>query len=293
METAGPYERPTVVVASSVDPVASRVADRWGTPPATGGSVEGTPIRQLAPSVFLLKRPGPHIHDERLDRRLPPTLREQRPTLVFPSIHRSEQGLPCLTVHPLGNLGPSAEVGGQPRTVVPTDPARMVATLRSLSEDGAAHGLAATFEATHHGPELGLPAYFVEIGFGDRSEPPPEAVELLAEVIARIEPEGHDRVAVGIGGGHYAPHFTDLALRRRWSFGHIVSRHALESLDDATARAVYAATPGAEGLLYARSADQAVPSLRGLAPRRKDSDAPPRERGDVGISRAGSPASGT
>jgi D-tyrosyl-tRNA(Tyr) deacylase len=284
---------PILVVVSAPDPVASRVAERWGTPPATGAIVDGAPIRQLAPSVLLLKRPGRHIHDERLDRRLPSAVVDQRPTLVFPSIHRSEQGVPCLTVHPLGNLGPTAEVGGRPRTVVPTDPRRMASTLRTLRERGERSGLAATYEATHHGPELALPGYFVEIGFGDLPEPPLEAVRVLAESIPTVEPDAADRVAVAIGGGHYAPHFTDLTVRRRWAFGHIVSRHSLDGLDRPTAEAVVAATPGSEGFVYSRAADQVHPALQGLAARKKDTDAPPRERPDGPISRAGSPASGT
>ncbi len=161
--------------------------------------------------MLLLRRPRPHIHDERLDASLPRELLAQRPTLLFPSIHRSEQNVPCLTVHPLGNPGARSDVGGKPRTLVPTDPPRMGAALRALASRGAAVGLAATFEATHHGPELALPSFFVEIGYGTLSEPPPEAVRILAEEVPRIEVEAGDRVAMAVGGGHYAPHFTDLS----------------------------------------------------------------------------------
>lgn len=282
-----------LVVVSEDDPVAPRVAELWGTPPSTGDVVDGAPIRRLSDDTWMLRRPGFHIHDERLDLRLPPALRDGRPTLLFPSVHKSEQNVPCLTVHPLGNLGPSAEVGGRPRTVVPSDPRRMASTLRALAEAGAPHGFPATFEATHHGPELGLPTLFVEIGYGALPDPPPEAVRILSRVIRQVALDDGDRIALAVGGGHYAPHFTDLVLRRRWAFGHLVSRHALEELDRPTAAAALAGTPGAEGIVFARAADQEHPALRGLAPRLRDSDAPVRERGSAALSRAAAGASGT
>lgn len=265
-----------VVVVSESDPVAPLVARHWGTLPSTGEFVDGVPLRRLNDVTLLVRRPGRHVHDERLDLRLPPAVRSDRPVLVFPSVHRSRENVVCLTAHPIGNLGPTAELGGRPRTVAPADARSMTAVLRSLAEAGAKEGLDTTFESTHHGPELELPAFFAEVGYGTAAGPPEPAVRILARVLAEIVPDPRDRVAVGAGGGHYAPHFTDLALHRAWAFGHIVSRHALEGLDAETARAVYRETPEAEGLVYARAADASHPALIGLAPRLRDSDAPAR-----------------
>jgi D-tyrosyl-tRNA(Tyr) deacylase len=267
-----------VVVISMTDPVAPLVAREWGTPPATADLVDGVPLRELGPGIFELRRPGPHVHDEGLDLRLPGALRARRPTLVFPSIHRSEQKIVCLTVHALGNLGARAELGGRPHTVTPADPRTMVQVLRGLSVGSAPEGLTATYEATHHGPELGVPGFFVEIGYGDLPEPPRPAVRLLSRVLRELAPDEDDRVALAIGGGHYAPHFTDLALRRRWAFGHIVSRHALEGLTAPTARAAYDGTDGAKGILFARAQDVGHPALEGLGPRLRDAEAAIRER---------------
>jgi D-tyrosyl-tRNA(Tyr) deacylase len=271
-----------LVVLSGTDPVASRVGERWGALPATGAIVDGVPIRKLADGVYSLRRAGPHVHDERLDLSLPPELVRRGLTLVFPSIHKSEQNVPCLTVHPLGNPGPRAEVGGRPRVLVPTDPLRMGWTLRALSARAAEEGLSATYEATHHGPELALPAFFVEIGFGLLPEPPTAAVRILADEIPRISVENGERIALAVGGGHYAPHFTDLAVRRRWSFGHIVSRHALAELDSSTARMAYEQTVGAEGIVYARAEDAGHRALRELGPRLRDGQAAGRAKGSEG-----------
>jgi len=270
-----------VVIVSEVDPVAGAVSTGWGTLPASGGHVDGAPLRRLNEKVLVVRRPGAHIHDEGLDLRLPTALREARPTLVFPSIHRSERNVPCLTVHPLGNPGPRAEVGGRPRKLVPTDPRRMTAALRLLDEGAGPLGWEATYEATHHGPEVGLPSFFIEIGYGELSQPPPEAVRLLTDVIPRIVVDSADRVALGVGGGHYVPHFTELALRRSWAFGHLISRHALEELDRTTAAEAYAGTPGTEGVLFARAQDARHPVLEGLGPRLREQDAPLRKRDDA------------
>lgn len=270
-----------LVVASEADPVARAALPYWGTPESIGEHVEGVPIRRLSPSVGLLRRPELHIHDEHLDRRLSTALRAARPTLVFPSIHRSERGDRCFTVHPLGNLGDDAEVGGSPRAVVPSDGRRMTDALRRLDAVGHEVGLPATFEATHHGPALELRAFFAEIGYGDDPAPPERAVRRLAEVLPEIQPSPEDRLAVGVGGGHYAPHFTDLALKRRWSFGHLISRHALAGLDVAGATAVRRATEGAAGAIFARAADAATPVGAAFGPRLAEGEAarraPPAE----------------
>jgi D-tyrosyl-tRNA(Tyr) deacylase len=281
-----------LVVVSEPDPVASAVAARWGTPESVGASVDGVPIRALAPGVGMVKRATLHVHDERLDERLPSVVRDVGPTLVFPSIHRSEQNIECLTVHPLGNPGPSAEVGGRPRTLVPTDPGRMVDALRRLAELARGSGRVVTYEATHHGPQLGLPAFFVEIGYGSAPRPAADAVAMLAEVLPRLSVDPADRPAVAIGGGHYAPHFTDLARKRRWAFGHILSRHALEVVDPATARAAWALTPGAIGAVYARAEDARRTVLSGLGPRAREADAPRRDERAT-VTSASRSASGT
>jgi len=272
-----PLRAEAVVIVSEEDPVASAVAERWGTLAASGGHVDGSPLRRLNDRMLVLRRPLLHIHDEGVDGRLPVTVREGRPTLIFPSIHRSERNVPCVTVHPLGNPGARAEVGGRPRTLVPTDPRRMTNALRLLGEGAVSFNWGATYEATHHGPAVQLPAFFIEIGYGELAAPPVEAVRLLADVIPRVEPDTLDRVALGVGGGHYAPHFTDLARHRRWAFGHLLSRHALLEVDRATVVSAYRGSDGAEGVVYARAEDARHPVMVGVGPRLRDQEAPPRE----------------
>ncbi|MCI4327218.1 MAG: D-aminoacyl-tRNA deacylase [Thermoplasmata archaeon] len=266
-----------VVVLSDVDPVAQAVSEDLGTGSATGDSVDGAPLRQLSDRVVTLHRSVAHIHDERLDLRLPQPWRESPPTLVFPSVHRSESGHDALTVHPLGNPGPTAEVGGQPGVLDPTDPLRMTDALRRLSEGAGAVGWPVCFEATHHGPELEFPAFFVEVGGQDPDHPPAAATRLIAAVVRELIPDTTDRVVLGVGGGHYAPHFTDLALRRSLAFGHILPRHVLDGLLPATAGRAWRGTPGAQGAVYARAADSERAVAREWGARFREADAPRRE----------------
>jgi len=285
--------RTLLVVVSETDEVARGVVARWGTPPATGEHLDGVPVRQLDEDVLVVRRPGPHLHDERLDAKLSPGLLGRRPTVVFPSVHRSESGQHCFTVHPLGNPGGRADLGGRPRTLVPTDPRSMVALLRELREAAGGLGTTATFEATHHGPELGLPALFVEVAVVRGGAPTPEEVAVLADAIRSFRPDPRDRVAVAVGGGHYAPRFTDLARSRRWAFGHIFSKHALDDLEPATARAGLEGTPDASGIVFARAQDRGHRAFAGLGPALRDADAPPRTEGTARPTSTSLPTSGT
>lgn len=273
-----------LVVLSEPDPVARAVAERWGSYPSVGAHVEGAAVRRLSEQVWFVRRPVRHIHDERLDRLLPPAVLSRQPTIVFPSVHRSESGVRCLTVHPLGNAGPAAELGGRPRTFTPADGRTMAALLGVLAEGGPALGVPVTYEATHHGPELEVPACFAEIAVDASATVAEEQVGLLEQALRVAAQDPTDRVALAVGGGHYAPRFTDLARARRWAFGHILSRHALQTLDAATARQALDRTVGAEGVVFARAQDREHPALRGIGPELREVDAEKRRRSEVGPS---------
>jgi D-aminoacyl-tRNA deacylase len=267
---------PYLVVLSLADPVAQRVHQELGALPAADGHVDGAPVRLLPDGTPVLARPALHIEEDRLEDRLPAAIQATRPTLVFPSIHQSESGLRCFTAHPIGNLGEATAVGGEPRTLAPAPARLMTDALRRLDEGGRRIGLRATFEATHHGPATRFPACFVEIGYGTEARPPADAVRTLTKVLRELREDDADRIVVGVGGGHYAPHFTDLALRRRWAFGHIVPRHALQGFTREDAERATRATPGAEGTLVARAADLKLPSAPGFPPRLAEGVAPRR-----------------
>ncbi|HKV89936.1 MAG TPA: D-aminoacyl-tRNA deacylase [Thermoplasmata archaeon] len=284
-----------VVVLSDPDPVAQAVGVDLGAGESLGIHIDGVPVRALGEDAAVLRRAPRHIQDERLDARLPEDWRGGRTTLVFPSVHRSEQGQDALTVHPLGNPADDAHVGGRARTLVPTSPRLMTDALRRLAEGSPAVGWPATFEATHHGPELGVPAFFIEVGGNDPLHPPSTATKLIASVVRELREDARDRVVLGVGGGHYAPHFTEVALRRSLAFGHILARHVLEGLVVEVARQAWERTPEAAGVVYAKVADAGRAVASAWGPRFRESEAARRDGAAIPRSRddASPPGAGT
>jgi D-tyrosyl-tRNA(Tyr) deacylase len=268
--------RDYLIVLSEPDAVARAVAERWPTRAATGFVVDGAPVRGPATGPWTLRRPAPHLSDDELERRFPAGFRPS--ALVFPSVHRSAKNIRCVTVHPLGNPIASATFGGRPATLVPTAPRRCADALRRLDEIVRPLGTFATYEATHHGPFLTVPAFFAEVSIESDRPPEPELVDALARVLPELDEDPSDRVAIGLGGGHYVPHLTDLARKRRWAFGHLFSRHVAEALTDDLVGQAWAGTLGAEGWVCASAAERArLRSVRNAGPVLAETAAPLRE----------------
>lgn len=158
--------------------------------------------------------------------------------VVFLSRHASEAGTKSLTVHMIGNFG-EAKFGGRSRELSGTLPWIGANYLRALSEKNISSGLnrqgfVVSLEATHHGPFTDKRCVFIELG----SSPAEWKNEAAAMVIAQTVVESTlvrrpDRIVIGLGGGHYCPDFTKLALRLPFAFGHICPRHHLGDLNSA------------------------------------------------------------
>ena len=150
--------------------------------------------------------------------------------VIFLSRHASVNPVPILTVHVTGNYG-VAELGGSPRTLAPAAPAMMQATLRALARH-CPEGYQVSYEVTHHGPTtLVHPSFFVEIGSTEKEWGDPVAGRAVAEAVLDAEPVNAIPL-IGIGGTHYAPRETAIALTTRGAFGHIASsRRQVAALD--------------------------------------------------------------
>jgi D-aminoacyl-tRNA deacylase len=72
--------------------------------------------------------------------------------------------------------------------------------------------------------------FFIEIGSNEEEWRNSDAGNIIARTIIGFR-ETNDPVAVGIGGGHYAPRFTRLAIGKRISFGHMAPKYVLDHLD--------------------------------------------------------------
>jgi D-aminoacyl-tRNA deacylase len=243
-----------VLVASRADPASMNIRDRLleaGTFERTNRTFRDAPVWSRSETV-LVEVAGPSIHDEALDGDLKAT---GLPVMDvwFLSKHAAKSGTPSLTVHPIGNHT-VAEFGGRPGTLPPASPRDMGALLRRLKHHATAAGLphAVTYESTHHGPWMSFPTLWVEIGSEDKWYNDRQGGQVVAAAITDVlAGEGRCKgpVLVGVGGGHYVPRATDIALAGKADFGHFLPSHFVDAAagPEALSRAV-AATPGCEGV---------------------------------------------
>ncbi len=151
------------------------------------------------------------------------------------SRHWAKSGNPSLTVHPSGNFG-QATYGGRSRELQFTHPKLMQSVYTRLLS-GAPARYSVSLEVTHHSPtHFRTPMFFAELGSSEEQWRDPVAAMFLAEAILNglKQPLDRSRVAVGFGGGHYCPKFSD--LERDFAFGHICPKYALDLLDESLIR---------------------------------------------------------
>jgi D-aminoacyl-tRNA deacylase len=171
-----------------------------------------------------------HLEEDFIDERFEKIHGRKPEVVVFASRHRAESRIPTLTVHPVGNYS-SADFGGRPSTLSWAHPGLMTSALRSLAVNAQGMGFNVSFETTHHGPLLGSPAFYIEIGSYEELWGREDAAEAIAASIFDIKDDGYPKV-ICAGGGHYAPRFTDIALGRKVAVGHMAANYALDSLND-------------------------------------------------------------
>jgi D-aminoacyl-tRNA deacylase len=155
--------------------------------------------------------------------------------VVFISRHSSASGTPTLSVHTPGNFG-AAELGGLPRQVSVSPAAAMRDALKALAyfKEGMKLEYEVSYECTHHGPSLDVPAMFVELGSSAEQWRDLKAAEAVAHAaMSAIGKFGvsDDTAVLGIGGTHYNQRFTCMALDGEAVFGHMIPKYAVPLVD--------------------------------------------------------------
>jgi len=156
--------------------------------------------------------------------------------IVFISRHTSQSGKPTLTVHPPGNLG-AAEFGGYPKTLSVAPALAMQTALQAMAHYKARLSLndyQVSYECTHHGPSLNIPAMFVELGSSPTQWSDTHVAKAVAHsALTAISTFTKTPVSavLGIGGTHYNEKFTTLSLTGTTSFGHMIPKYALSNID--------------------------------------------------------------
>jgi len=179
--------------------------------------------------AIVMTTPDLHIHVEDIDERLADAGLAVDEA-IFMSRHSATSGEAALTVHPIGNYHEN-KFGGRERTLVRSNPALMTDALRKIVKYNDLDDFKICFEVTHHGPWLDKPTFFIEIGSDERNWGNERAADILSDVLLDMEPNDYD-TAVGVGGGHYAPRFTEVALSFKINFGHMLPNYHLEGNSD-------------------------------------------------------------
>ncbi len=178
-----------------------------------------------------------HLAYDNLDIAIRSELGLRPETIIYASRHRSASGMRTLTVHPIGNFSDSSEYGGRPHELVLSSPNMMTDAYRILVKKVKSvqqvqkFEYSVSFEATHHGPYLETPTFFIEIGSDENAWADIDASNLIAETILELDSEVRDKypVAIGVGGGHYTPRISDVARAKKIAFGHMIPTYAIGS----------------------------------------------------------------
>ncbi|MEF8832238.1 MAG: D-aminoacyl-tRNA deacylase [Candidatus Thermoplasmatota archaeon] len=199
-----------------------------------------------------------HIYFDDIDRKIERYLGVEVDEVVYISKHSSEAGVDSLTVHPIGNYG-EAKYGGKEGKLVPASPHSMTHALHILREKAEMEGIKneykISFEATHHGPFLETPTYYIEIGSDLDSWKDESAGKVIADTVLEVKDRSKtdEPVVICIGGGHYTPRFTDLAKSRRVALGHIVPGWGMRYLNKKSFSEAVEKTPEVDYIYFDRS----------------------------------------
>ena len=213
-----------VLVESGEDPssmsISRYITEHFAFRP---GSIEGT----LVYGEYLIYRSAQrHLNMNGLEDVLA-GLGIKPSTIIFLSKHSSQAKIRSLTVHAMGNIG-EALLGGYPSQVSMSDPGNMSSALRIMRENPV-EGFNITFEATHHGPLIMIPSFFIEIGTEKEDWENQSALETVSKAVMNCSDDGRGGY-IGVGGGHYSPKITEYAVNSGINVGHIISKHVHEFL---------------------------------------------------------------
>ena len=252
-----------LIISSTEDPASTHIKHGLleHSPWEEHGSFYNTPVYRHTSmkNLALVTIPDKKIRHENIDIELHDQLSLTPDIAIFLSRHRSKTGEPTLTVHPIGNFS-DAQFGGQPKTLIPTVPKLMTHLLRLIAKNLQKTDLTykVCYEVTHHGPYLQIPTVFVEVGSTEIQWQQKEPATIIATSLLEMLPSHQNEddfpkdipVLIGIGGGHYAPRFTEIALQKNVAFGHMIPTYKIDegAITDEILEQAMQKTPGFTGV---------------------------------------------
>lgn len=248
-----------VIISSTTDPASSNIKNNLLQQSCWKEVSEfcQNPVYKCTqpPFMYLITINDNKIFHEHIDKEIQNILSIKPTSAIFLSRHRSKSMIPSLSVHPIGNYG-EATFGGKNKTLVHSHPHLMTNLLRMIKKKSSKilTEYQICFEVTHHGPFLEIPTVFVEIGSSEKQWNDPNLGHIIAssvlEVLQTTTKDGDTPVVVGVGGGHYAPRFTDVVVEKKVAFGHMIPKYQIDEgfIDIQSYKQALDKTPNAKGV---------------------------------------------
>lgn len=180
---------------------------------------------------------GDILHEENLDK----DMISKYDCVIFASKHESTDKEKALTVHTPGNPRKDDPIaGGKQGKICQASGVLMKQVYNNLRDIAEEHGLKRdykiTMEATHHGPLIEKPCFFIEVGATKREWEDKRATFALAKTISKTVEEfefnPYNEVAIGIGGPHYCPGFNKLQRNSNVAISHVIPKYVLPITED-------------------------------------------------------------
>ncbi len=243
--------RVKLIVTSSEDPASMNIRGRliemggW----SEEGTFEGHPVLRHG-EFAMVQVDRIHLEEDFVDDRAAASTGLDVEVVIFASRHRAESKIPTLTVHPIGNYS-SADFGGKPGKLCKTSPHQMTSALRNLKSNARGLDFSVSFETTHHGPIVSSPAFYIEIGSHQELWGREDAARAIAKAIVGVQEDDYP-VVMCVGGGHYAPRFSEVAVTKKIAVGHMAANYALDSLKDEMIEQMASRSDGATKVYFHR-----------------------------------------
>ncbi|MEM0492924.1 MAG: D-aminoacyl-tRNA deacylase [Candidatus Thermoplasmatota archaeon] len=259
-----------IIVSSIEDPAGTNIKNSllesgsWDKNPL---SFMGNPVyqHQRYQDIYMVTINDRTIKHENLDLEIESSLHLHIDQMIYVSRHRSKTGEPTLTVHPIGNYN-TADYGGGPKTLVQSSPRLMVKLLHNIKKHIADTDLPhqVCYEVTHHGPYIHAPVFFTEVGSTEEEWKKKKPADIIAESLLELfelyryekDAPSDIPVLVGIGGGHYAPRFTEIIYKYKSAFGHMIPSYHVDTgiIDRDMIKQALTMTPNAIGVYLHKKA---------------------------------------
>jgi|SRR3989344_4645277 len=155
--------------------------------------------------------------------------------IIFASKHQSKEPTKTLSIHTPGNFLNTPPLHGGDSGKISMSSALFLKQafkkLRKNTKENNLDGYQVTLEATHHGPSINKPCFFIEIGSTENEWADRRAGFVVAKTISDIinsyQHNPYNEITIGIGGPHYCPNFNKLQLYSNFAISHIIPQYCL------------------------------------------------------------------